>query len=307
MFGQNPGTGFTIWLTGMQGAGKRTLAREVVNRLKRLDKPVEYLDGPEWEVFVGRGPGGTKEERNALVRRAGFLARAITRAGGFPVVSHISPYRELREQLRREIGRFLEVFVDCPVETLLARDTRGEYQKAMRGEIKNFIGITDPYEPPGAPEVRYDSSKQSVDEGASMVLEALVREGVLAPADAGLARAPRKPEQRRAGRKPASILFTPEMLVLPKVAPKPLAKKPEAEVEAKKPAAKVEAKKPVAKVEAKKPAAKVEAKKPAAKVEAKKPAPKVQAKQAKKSTAVKTAPNKVAARTARATKHAKKK
>jgi adenylylsulfate kinase-like enzyme len=283
----------------------------VVNRLKRLGKPVELLEGTDWDVFVGKGPGANQDERNALIRRAGFFARAITRAGGFAVVAHISPYRELREQLRREIGRFLEVFVDCPMETLLARDTRGEYQKAMRGEIKNFIGVTDPYEPPTTPEVRYDSSKLTVDQGASLVIEALVREGVLQPSDAGLARAPRKPEKKKGGKKPEvppSILFTPEMLALPRSFTLRAAQPPPAKVEQKpgslpaknaglptKGGAKVEAKLEVkgrlpGKVESKAPAkgpAKVEpkaaAKAPAkapAKVEAKAPA-KVEAKPAK--------------------------
>jgi adenylylsulfate kinase len=219
VFTQDPGTGFTIWLTGMPLAGKHTAAKAVYERLRRIGKPAELLDGGEWEVFVGKAPGGTKEERDAITRRAGFLARMVTRAGGFAVVPQISPYREVRDQLRREIHRFLEVFVDAPVEALLARDTKGEYQKAIRGEIKNFIGITDPYEPPANPEVRVDSTRLSADDIATAVLEALVKEGALSPGDIGLARAPRKEPKAPTRKAPPSILFTAEMLKIPKVAP----------------------------------------------------------------------------------------
>lgn len=202
MLAQNPGTGYTIWITGMQGAGKRSLAKEIANRLRRLERNCELLDSPDWEPYVGKGPGSTKEERIALVKRAAFIARAITRAGGFALVPMISPFREPREQARRDIGRFLEVFVDCPFETLIARDTTGQYQKALRGEIRNFIGVTDPYEPPSSPEVKVDTSKMSVDEAASLVIEALVREGSLSLDDVGLDRAPRAGSKKKGGRTP---------------------------------------------------------------------------------------------------------
>lgn len=205
MFQHHPGHGFTIWITGMQGAGKHTLAREVVTRLQRLERPVEFLDGPEWQSFTGKPPGETQEERLAVIRRTGFLARSLTRAGGFAVVAQVSPYKEARDALRREIGRFLEVFVDCPIETLKERDPTGRYAKAERGEIPNFIGVTEPYEPPRAPEVWYDSSRQSVDDAATAVLEALVREGALKPDDVGLSRKPRKPAGKKKKEPPRLI------------------------------------------------------------------------------------------------------
>lgn len=303
MFAQHPGTGFTLWLTGMQGAGKRSLAREVANRLRRLGKPVELLEGADWDVFLGKGPGSSKEERNAIIRRNGFISRVITRAGGFAIVPQISPYRETREAMRREIGRFLEVFVDCPdIMVLMNRDTSGQYQKAMKGEIPNFIGITDPYEPPSAPEVRYDSSKQTVDDGAAMILEALVREGVLQPSDIGLSRMPKKKEEEKKGKKPPpNIQFTAANLVLPK-APPP---KPE-------PVKAAPAKPAAAAVPAKAAGKAPEAKKGDAKAAAKKPEPvaakKGEAKKADKkpAAAVKVAPKKVAAKTAKPDKKAEK-
>ncbi|MFM2152844.1 MAG: putative adenylylsulfate kinase [Pseudomonadota bacterium] len=331
MYANDPGTGFTLWLTGMPLAGKHSLAKALTERLRRLEKPVELIDGGEWEVFLGAGPGSTKEERNAITRRAGFFARMVTRAGGFAVVPQIAPYREMRDQLRREIGRFVEVYVDCPFETLMARDTKGLYLKAVSGEFPNFIGVTDPYEYPYAPEVRVDTSKTSIDAAVMQILEALVHEGALSADEIGLDRAPRR-EPRKASKPsgPGTVLFTPEMLRMPrptlkpvvpakpptsaKVEPKPAipakadAKNPSAaaKVGAKKPAtpAKVGAKKPAtpAKTEAKKPAtsAKTEAKKPspAPKVEAKKSVPKTAGKaDAKKPAAIK-APVKLAAKSA---------
>jgi adenylylsulfate kinase len=317
MFAQHPGNGFTIWLTGMQGAGKRSLAREVANRLRRLGKPVEMLEGADWDVFLGKGPGSTKEERNAIVRRNGFISRVITRAGGFAIVAQISPYRETREAMRREIGRFLEVFVDCPdIMVLMNRDTTGQYMKAMKGEIPNFIGITDPYEPPSMPEVRYDSSKQTVDDGAQLILEALVREGVLEPSDVGLSRMPSKKDKEKKPRKPpANIQFTAANLVLPK--PAPPRPEPVKAAPAKAAAPAVAAKAPEGK---KGDAKKVEAPKAGKKVEAPKAAPPKKAdkkaevvplkkadKKADKKPVAKSAPKKVAAKTARAPEKKEKK
>lgn len=304
MYGEHTGTGMTVWLTGMQGAGKRSLAREVASRLRRMGKPVEVLDGPEWEKFIGKGPGTTKEDRNAIVLRAGFVARALTRAGGIVLVPQVSPYREIREALRRDIGRFIEVFVDCSIQALMDRDTSGQYERAMRGEIRNFIGVTDPYEPPAMAEVRYDSSKQRIDDGADEVMEALVREGVLEPSDLGLTSLEPKPKPKKSKKAPEPILFAAEALTLPAPSarepepePAPVAV-PRAEPKAAPPRA-APAKAP-AKQSSKAPAAK----KPAAKVAAR---PVAKAAPAKRSTPAKTtkppakkaAPKKVAAKTAR--------
>lgn len=302
MYGEHTGTGITVWLTGMQGAGKRSLAREVANRLRRMGKPVEVLDGPEWEKFIGKGPGTTKEDRNAIVLRAGFVARALTRAGGFVLVPQVSPYREIREALRRDIGRFIEVFVDCSIQALMDRDTSGQYERAMRGEIRNFIGVTDPYEPPAMPEVRYDSSKQSIDDGADEVMEALVREGVLEPSDLGLTSVEPKPKPKKAKKAPEPILFAAEALTLPAPStrepepePAPVAPRAEPKAAAARAApAKTAAKKSSTKSPTK-PAAKAAPKAAAKAAPAKRPAPA----KTTKAPAKKAAPKKVAAKTAR--------
>lgn len=303
MYGEHTGTGMTVWLTGMQGAGKRSLAREVANRLRRMGKPVEVLDGPEWEKFIGKGPGTTKEDRNAIVLRAGFVARALTRAGGIVLVPQVSPYREIREALRRDIGRFIEVFVDCSIQALMDRDTSGQYERAMRGEIRNFIGVTDPYEPPAMAEVRYDSSKQRIDDGADEVMEALVREGVLEPSDLGLTSLEPKPKPKKSKKAPEPILFAAEALTLPA----PSAREPEPEPAPVAP--KAEPKAAATRAAPAKTAAKTSSKKPAAKKPAARAAPKAAAKAAParrsapakttKAPAKKAAPKKVAAKTAR--------
>lgn len=302
MYGEHTGTGITVWLTGMQGAGKRSLAREVASRLRRMGKPVEVLDGPEWEKFIGKGPGTTKEDRNAIVLRAGFVARALTRAGGFVLVPQVSPYREIREALRRDIGRFIEVFVDCSIQALMDRDTSGQYERAMRGEIRNFIGVTDPYEPPAMPEVRYDSSKQSIDDGADEVMEALVREGVLEPSDLGLTSVEPKPKPKKAKKAPEPILFAAEALTLPAPStrepepePAPVAPRAEPKAAAARAApAKTAAKKSSTKSPTK-PAAKAAPKAAAKAAPAKRSVPA----KTTKAPAKKAAPKKVAAKTAR--------
>lgn len=185
-------SGFTVWLTGMSGAGKSTLASGLANRLRRLGKIVDVLDGDDVEKMLGIGNAGTKDERNAEARKLAWLCRLVTRGGGIILQSAIeSPYRETREEARRQIGRFAEVFVECPTEVLIQRDRSGKYKKALAGELKTLVGITEPYEPPSHPEVVIDTSKHNVDEAVEHILGQLVAQRLLDPSVAAMRSRPR--------------------------------------------------------------------------------------------------------------------
>lgn len=187
-----PNSGFTVWLTGMSGAGKSTLAQGLANRLRRLGKIVEVLDGEEVEKMLGIGSAGTKDERNAEARKLAWVCKLVTRGGGIILQSAIeSPYRETREEARRQIGRFAEVFVECPTETLIHRDRSGKYKKALAGELKTLVGITEPYEPPTHPEVVIDTSTHSIDESVEHILGQLVAQRLLDPSVAAMRGRPR--------------------------------------------------------------------------------------------------------------------
>jgi adenylylsulfate kinase len=179
----SPQTGFTVWLTGMSGSGKTTLAKYIGERLKALGRPHEVLESAEVEELFGRGLPETKEGRNLLVKRLGYSARMMTRAGGVAIVPALSPYRDARDQIRREVGRFVEVFVECPVDVLISKDTTGKYKKALSGEIPNFVGITDPYEPPQNPEVIVHTDKESVADSAMKIFQVLLDLAYLQPDD----------------------------------------------------------------------------------------------------------------------------
>jgi adenylylsulfate kinase len=185
-------SGFTVWLTGMSGSGKSTLAQGLANRLRRLGKLVEVLDGDEVEKMLAIGSAGTKDERNAEARKLAWVCRLVTRGGGIILQSAIeSPYRETRDEARRQIGRFAEVFVECPTELLIQRDRSGKYKKALAGELKTLVGITEPYEPPAHPEVVVDTSKNTVDEAVEHILGQLVAQRLLDPSVAALKGRPR--------------------------------------------------------------------------------------------------------------------
>jgi len=174
--------GFTVWFTGMSGAGKSTLATGLANRLRRLGKTVEVLDGGEAEQFLNVAHGQNKDERNLETRKLAWVCRLITRGGGIVLQAAVeSPYKETRDEARRQIGRFAEVFVECPIETLIQRDRTGRYKKALAGELKNLIGISEPYEPPQHPEVIVDTSKTTVDEAVEHILGQLVAQRLIDP------------------------------------------------------------------------------------------------------------------------------
>jgi adenylylsulfate kinase len=215
--------GFTVWFTGMSGAGKSTLAQGLANRLRRLGKIVDVLDGLEVEQMLGVGRAGTKDERNAEARKLAWVCRLVTRGGGIVFQSAIeSPYRETREEARRQIGRFAEVFVECPTETLIQRDRTGRYKRALAGELKTLVGITEPYEPPSHPEVVVDTSHHSVDEAVEHILGQLVAQRLLDPSVAAMRGRPRLQARANARKvEPKPIVPQKPRLVKPLPAPAP--------------------------------------------------------------------------------------
>lgn len=227
-----PTSGFTVWFTGMSAAGKSTLAQGLANRLRRLGKTVDVLDGAEVEQMLSVGSAGTKDERNAEVKKLAWVCKLVTRGGGIIIQSAVeSPYRDARDEARRQIGRFAEVFVECPTETLISRDKSGKYKKALAGDLKTLVGITEPYEPPTHPEVVIDTSKHSVDEAVEHVLGQLVAQRLLDPTVAAMKSRP-KVQARAASQKRAEAVkpvqaAKPAQAAKPVPAPKVQAPKPE--------------------------------------------------------------------------------
>src|SRR5215472_14762244 len=162
--------GFVLWFTGLSGAGKSTLSVPVANRLREAGHRVEILDGDEVRTNLSKGLGFSKEDRDTNIRRIGFVAHLLSRNGVPVVTSAISPYRAIRDEIREQIGDFVEVYVECSLDELVRRDVKGLYARALRGEIPNFTGVSDPYEPPQRPEVTVHTDRESVEESAARVL-----------------------------------------------------------------------------------------------------------------------------------------
>jgi adenylylsulfate kinase len=181
--------GFTVWFTGLPSAGKSTLARLLEKELVAQGWPVEVLDGDEVRQRLSRGLGFSKADRDENIRRIAYVAHLITRCGGVAITCAISPYQALREEARREIGRFVEVYVKCPLEVCIARDVKGLYAKALRGEIQAFTGISDPYEPPLYPEVVVETDQESPAESVAIIVRRLEELGYLDPTRNGGLRA----------------------------------------------------------------------------------------------------------------------
>ncbi len=172
-------SGMTVWFTGLSGSGKTSISRVVEGKLRSLGYKVEVLDGDIVRQNLCNGLGFTKADRDENIRRIGFVAHLLTRNEVIVLVSAISPYREVREQVKQRIGNFLEVYVNSPLEICEQRDVKGLYKKARNGEIKYFTGIDDPYEPPLNPEVECKTDKETIEESAGKVLAKLAELGFL--------------------------------------------------------------------------------------------------------------------------------
>jgi len=165
--------GFVIWLTGLSGAGKSTIAGRLVQELDRLGRHVEVLDGDEVRTHLSKGLGFSKEDRDTNIRRIGYVAGLVARSGGVAITAAISPYREIRDEIREKTPNFVEVYVRCSIEELTRRDVKGLYAKAIAGEIPHFTGISDPYEEPLNPEIVVDSGLETVEESTERILDRL--------------------------------------------------------------------------------------------------------------------------------------
>jgi sulfate adenylyltransferase/3'-phosphoadenosine 5'-phosphosulfate synthase len=171
--------GFVVWFTGLSGAGKSTIANALKSELEARGRHVELLDGDEVRTHLSKGLGFSKEDRDTNIRRIGYVARLVARSGGVAITAAISPYREVRDEVRAQTPGFVEVFARAPLDTLVERDVKGLYKKAIAGEIANFTGVSDPYEEPLHPEVVCDTSRESPDESLAKVIDALERLGHL--------------------------------------------------------------------------------------------------------------------------------
>lgn len=171
--------GFAVWLTGLSGAGKSTLSRNLEKRLKELVSEVQVLDGGDVRRELGVELGFSKEDRDTNIKRIVYVSKLLTTHGVAVIVAAISPYKDARSNARSEIGDFVEVYVKCPMDVLVKRDTKGVYKKASAGEIKNFTGVSGPYEEPENPELVVDTNNRSVEECTEDILIKLSESGYI--------------------------------------------------------------------------------------------------------------------------------
>jgi len=175
--------GFTVWFTGLSGAGKSTVAQLLEQRLRSRGARVELLDGDVVRESLSKGLGFSKDDRDENVRRIGFVCELLSRNDVIAIVAAISPYRAVREELRTRIPNFVEIYMDCSLEELIRRDPKGLYRKALAGEIQAFTGVSDPYEPPLRPDVTLHSDRDTPEACLETVWTALERLGLTAPGD----------------------------------------------------------------------------------------------------------------------------
>lgn len=174
--------GFTVWFTGLSCSGKTTVSKRVAEELRKRGLKVEVLDGDVVRTNLSKGLGFSKEDRDTNIKRIGFVCNLLTRNGVVAIGAAISPYREVRDYNRREIGDFVEVYCKCPLEVCIERDVKGLYKKALAGEISNYTGISDPYEEPLNPEVMLETGKESEEESFRKVIRKLEELRYVAPA-----------------------------------------------------------------------------------------------------------------------------
>jgi adenylylsulfate kinase len=172
--------GFTVWFTGLSGAGKTTLAHRLETVLKERNHRVEILDGDVVRTHLSKGLGFSKEDRDTNILRIAFVAHLLSRNEVAVITAAISPYRDIRDQAREQIGQFVEVYVRCSLDELVRRDVKGLYVKALRGEIANFTGVSDPYEEPLNPEVIVDTEQETIEESLAKIVIRLEELGYLA-------------------------------------------------------------------------------------------------------------------------------
>jgi adenylyl-sulfate kinase len=171
---------FTVWFTGLSGSGKTTLAIALHHELQALGiKNMEILDGDVIRTNLSNGLGFSKEDRDINIRRIGWICGLINRLEGVAIAAAISPYKEIRDSVRHETANFIEVYVSCPLQIVIKRDTKGLYKKAIQGEIQNFTGISDPYEPPVNPEVTLDTSNTTIDKCVTKIIDHLKSKGLI--------------------------------------------------------------------------------------------------------------------------------
>ena len=175
--------GCTLWFTGLPCSGKSTLAELLAAELKHRGRGVEIMDGDEVRKHLTKGLGFSREDRDENIRRIGYVCRLLSRNGAIAIAAAISPFRAIRDEVRAaHEAAFIEIFVDTPLEVCIQRDVKGMYKKAIAGEMKNFTGISDPYEPPENPEIVVHTAKENPRQSAAQILTALEQRGLLAAA-----------------------------------------------------------------------------------------------------------------------------
>jgi adenylyl-sulfate kinase len=175
--------GFVLWMTGLSGAGKTTIALELLAQLEGRGLRLERLDGDVVRESLTRDLGFTAEDRRKNIERVTFVAKLLSRNGIGCICSFISPYQTVRDNVRAETTNFLEVFVDAPLEVVIDRDVKGLYEKALAGEIPNFTGISDPFEAPQKPDIHIRTDRLTVVESARQIIDELENRGLIPVAE----------------------------------------------------------------------------------------------------------------------------